>query len=219
MMSVTRRRTRDHEQRSAATETKLLSSVEKLLNAGESFTDISVQRIIEEAGVSRATFYAYFPGKPDILKRLAEKIRDASLALATQWDPGAGEDGAARYTKFFEDVLALHRAHHPVLSAVREVASYDAAVRDFYTADLEGFDEAVLATLLEQQRAGATPSDLDAVAASRVIVWGGAQAMAHHISVDDGSGDAALARELGRIWWYGAYRRPAEDEPLISEDS
>lgn len=209
MSSVTRRRTHDHERRSAATEAKLLSSVERLLDAGESFTEISVQRIIEEAGVSRATFYAYFQGKPDILKRLAQKVRDASLTLARQWDPGAGEDGAARYTTFFEDVLALHRAYHPVLSAVREVASYDPEVRDFYTAGLEGFDEAVLATLVEQQQAGATPSDLDAVAASRVIVWGGAQAIARHISVDDGSGDAALARELGRIWWYGAYRRPA----------
>ncbi|MFJ2651983.1 TetR/AcrR family transcriptional regulator [Streptomyces sp. NPDC087420] len=209
MTSVTRRQNHDHERRSAATEAKLLSAVERLLGAGESFTDLSVQRIIEEAGVSRATFYAYFPGKPDILKRLAEKVRDASLALAQQWDPGAGEDGADRYTRFFEDVLALHRAHHPVLSAVREVATYDSAVRDFYTADLEGFDEAVLATLLQQQHVGATPADLDAVAASRVIVWGGAQAMARHISVDDGSGDAALARELGRIWWYGAYRRPA----------
>ncbi|WP_327237188.1 TetR/AcrR family transcriptional regulator [Streptomyces sp. NBC_01317] len=209
MTSVTRRQNHDHERRSAATEAKLLSAVERLLDAGESFTDLSVQRIIGEAGVSRATFYAYFPGKPDILKRLAEKVRDASLALAQQWDPGAGEDGADRYTRFFEDVLALHRAHHPVLSAVREVATYDSAVRDFYTADLEGFDEAVLATLLQQQHVGATPADLDAVAASRVIVWGGAQAMARHISVDDGSGDAALARELGRIWWYGAYRRPA----------
>jgi AcrR family transcriptional regulator len=209
MTPVTRRRIYEHERRSAATETKLLSSVEKLLDAGESFTDISVQRIIEEAGVSRATFYAYFQGKPEILKRLAEGIRETTLAMARQWDPGAGEDGADRYARFFEDLLALHRAHHPVLSAVRELATYDPAVRDFYTSGLEEFDEAVLATLVEQQRVGATPSDLDAVAASRVIVWGGAQAIARHISVDDGSGDAALARELGRIWWHGAYRRPA----------
>ncbi|CAM5524928.1 hypothetical protein [Streptomyces canarius] len=80
---------------------------------------------------------------------------------------------------------------------------------DFYTADLEGFDEAVLRTLLSEQAAGSTPADLDAVAASRIIVWGGAQAIAHHIRVDDGSGDAVFARELARIWWYGAYRRPA----------
>jgi hypothetical protein len=35
-----------------------------------------------------------------------------------------------------------------------------------------------------------------------------AQAIAHHIRVDDGSGDAEFANELRAIWWYGAYRRP-----------
>jgi hypothetical protein len=39
---------------------------------------------------------------------------------------------------------------------------------------------------------------------------GRAQAIAHHIAVDDGSGDTALARELARIWWHGAYRRPSD---------
>ena len=42
-------------------------------------------------------------------------------------------------------------------------------------------------------------------------MWGGAQAIARHIEVDDGSGDAAFARELGWIWWHGAYRRPPTD--------
>ncbi|GII54320.1 TetR family transcriptional regulator [Planotetraspora thailandica] len=209
MRSVTRRQAAHHDKRSAATEAQLLSAVERLLNNGESFTEISVQRILEEAGVSRATFYAHFQGKSDILARLAENLRTGLLALARQWDPGAGEDGAERYARFFEEVITIHRANRIVLSAVREVASYDPAVRNFYTADLEEFDEAVLRTLVAEQEAGTTPSDLDAVAASRIIVWGGSQAIARHISVDDGSGDAAFARELGQIWWYGAYRRPA----------
>lgn len=209
MRPVARRQADHHAVRSAATRVQLLSTLERLLDSGESFTEISVQRIIEEAGVSRATFYAHFHGKSDILVRLTDELRQALLELAQQWDPGAGEDGADRFARFFQAVITIHRAHQGVLTAVREAASYDPAVSDFYTADLEGFDEAVLKTLLSEQAAGSTPSDLDAVAASRIIVWGGAQAIAHHISADDGSGDAAFARELGRIWWHGAYRRPA----------
>lgn len=83
-----------------------------------------------------------------------------------------------------------------MLTTVREAAAYDSAVGDFYTADLEGFDEAVLQTLRSEQAAGSTAADVDVTAASRVIVWGGAQAIAHHIAVDDGSGDAVFAREL-----------------------
>jgi AcrR family transcriptional regulator len=204
MPSVTRQR-RSTEPTAAAAE--LPAALERLLRRGESFTELSVRQIIEEAGVSRATFYAHFQDKGQLIIQLADKVRAQSLVLARQWDPGAGEDGAERYARFFVEVIKLHRANFPVLSAVRELAGYDPAVRDFYTADLEGFDDAVRRTLVDQQAAGATPDGLDATAASRVIVWGGGAAIARHIEVDDGSGDEVFARELGSIWWYGAYRR------------
>ncbi|QYN23406.1 SDR family NAD(P)-dependent oxidoreductase [Amycolatopsis sp. DSM 110486] len=98
-------------------------------------------------------------------------------------------------------MLTIRRANAKVLAALREVAGYDRTIRGFHSADLEEFDEAVLRTVEEQQRRGATGEDVAAVAASRVIVWGGGAAIARHIEVDDGSGDAAFARELGRIWW------------------
>jgi hypothetical protein len=52
---------------------------------------------------------------------------------------------------------------------------------------------------------------LDPVLASRVIVIGGDRAMADHdMTNDDTSSDAAFARELASIWWYGAYQRRPE---------
>lgn len=211
MRPTTRRQADHHAARSAATRAQVMSALERLLDSGEAFSELSVQQILQEAGVSRATFYAHFQGKSDVLARLTDDLRESLLALARQWDPAAaGNDGTDRFAWFFEEVLKIHRAHQGVLTAVREAASYDPAIGDFYTADLESFDEAVLRTLLSEQAAGSTTADLDAVAASRIIVWGGAQAIAHHIRVDDGSGDTVFARELARIWWYGAYRRPTE---------
>ncbi|MFH8625996.1 TetR/AcrR family transcriptional regulator [Streptomyces vietnamensis] len=209
MRPVTRRQAGHHAARSAATRARVMSALERLLDDGEAFSEISVQRILDEADVSRATFYAHFRGKPDVLVQLTDELRESLLTLARHWDPDAEEDGAERFARFFEEVIAIHRAHQGVLTAVREAASYDPAVGDFYTADLEGFDETVLRTLLSEQAAGLTDAGLDAVAVTRIIVRGGAQAIAHHIDVDDGSGDAAMARELARTWWYGAYRRPA----------
>ncbi|MFJ2241792.1 TetR/AcrR family transcriptional regulator [Streptomyces sp. NPDC087859] len=210
MRPVTRRQADHHAARAAATRARVMSTLERLLDSGEAFSEISVQRILEEAGVSRATFYAHFESKPEVLVRLTDQLRESLLELARQWDPGAGQDGAERFARFFEEVITIHRAHQGVLTAVREAAAYDPAVSDFYTADLEGFDEAVRRTLRAEQAAGSAPADLDVTAASRVIVWGGAQAIAHHIAVDAGSGDTALARELARIWWHGAYRRPSD---------
>jgi AcrR family transcriptional regulator len=210
MRPVTRRQADHHAARSAATQVQVMSALERLLHSGQAFSEISVQQILEEADVSRATFYAHFQGKSDVLVRLTDDLRESLLSLARQWDPAAEEDGAERFARFFGDVVTIHRAHQSVLTAVREAASYDPAVGDFYTADLENFEETTLRTVLSEQAAGSTTADLDPVCASRIIVWGGAQAIAHHIRVDDGTGDAAFARELARIWWYGAYRRPTE---------
>ncbi|MGY6024750.1 TetR/AcrR family transcriptional regulator [Streptomyces spinosirectus] len=206
MRPVTRRQADHHAARSAATVAQVMSTLQRLLDAGEAFSEISVQRILEEAGVSRATFYAHFQSKSDVLVRLTNDLRQSLLALAQQWDPPAGPDKLA---EFFENVIKIHRAHQSVITAVREAAAYDPTVDDFYTADLEGFDETALRSLLSDQAAGLTPDDLDAVSASRIIVWGGAQAIAHHIRVDEGSGDTVFARELAQIWWHGAYRRPS----------
>ncbi|MFJ5212354.1 TetR/AcrR family transcriptional regulator [Streptomyces nigra] len=198
--------TRRHAVRSAATVAQVMAALRQLLDGGEAFSEISVQRILEKAGVSRATFYGHFQSKSDVLVRLTNGLRESLLALAQQWDPGVSPD---RLTRFFEEVIKIHRAHQSVLTAVREAATYDSTVDDFYVADLEGFDAATLRFLLSEQATGLTPANLDAVSASRIIVWGGAQAIAHHVRVDDGSGDTVFARELALIWWHGAYRRPA----------
>ncbi len=71
-----------------------MSAFERMLDSGEAFSEISVQRILEEAGVSRATFYAHFQSKSDILVRLSDDLRESLLALARQWDPAGGRTGS-----------------------------------------------------------------------------------------------------------------------------
>ncbi|MET8647084.1 helix-turn-helix domain-containing protein [Streptomyces sp. NPDC004675] len=44
-------------------------------DSGDAFSESSVQRILEQAGVSRAMFYAYFQSKSDILVRLTDDLR------------------------------------------------------------------------------------------------------------------------------------------------
>jgi len=61
----------------------------------------------------------------------------------------------------------------------------------------------------DQQDAGLTPTDIDAVSAGRVIIAGGERAFFDHITVGDPGDDAALARDLALTWWHGIYRRPA----------
>jgi AcrR family transcriptional regulator len=192
----------------------VFAAVERLLNEGMKYTEISVQRIITEAEIARSTFYAHFRDKSDLLSRLAEGTRENFFDAASAWEAMGAAAGVSSLTQIFEELIARHREHSAVLLAITEIAAYDPVVRDFYTSDLDAFEARVVSDLKERQQAGLTAPDLDPAAASRIIVWGGEQAIAHHISTDDGSGDATFARELATIWWYGAYcRQPADPAP------
>jgi AcrR family transcriptional regulator len=208
MPSITRKPSSTSEHRSAV-EAQVLAAVERLLGRNLRYTQISVQQILTEAHVARSTFYVHFQDKSDLLSRLTGRLRQTLYDMAAQWEPNGPEGGLAGLVKTFETLIAYHREHAAVLAATTEIAAYDPGAHDFYTSDLDSFEAKTTTNLLGEQNTGRTPAEVDAGAASRIIVWGGERAIGHHISNDDGSGDAAFARELAATWWYGIYRRPA----------
>lgn len=191
--------------RRAALDGRVLAAVERLLAEGMRYSEISVARILEEAGIARSTFYAHFRDKTELLARLAGSLRQELLEIIGRWKPDSGAEGLAAV---FAQSIAYHRAHSAVLLAIKEAAAYDSGINDFYSADLDAFEAFAKEAILAEQAAGRTGGGVSADAASRVIVWGGEYAIARHIQVDDGSGDLEFARELAALWWYGAFRRP-----------
>jgi AcrR family transcriptional regulator len=206
MASTTRRRSSATERRSAL-EKRILSVIEELLRGGGvTYTELSVEQIAHAAGISRSTFYLYFRDKVDVLLRLSGSLKTESYAIASSWwpcGPGGGLDGLART---YELILRHYREHAALLSAINEVAAYDPAVREAWTADQDHFVDHLVAVLKEEQQAGRTPADIDPELAARIIVQGGGQVIAQQVSGSDRD-DAAVARELAAGYWYGVYRR------------
>jgi hypothetical protein len=136
-------------------------------------------------------------------------MRRTAYDIGVTWHPREGPDGLA---EAFRQIIGVYREYWAVLAAVTEVASYDATVREFWSGGLTRFMEHSIALIRGEQEAGRVPADVDRTHASRVIVVGGERAIADHVAVsgDDTGGDAAFARELALIWWYGAYQRPAD---------
>lgn len=207
MPSITRRRTPNSGQPASA-EVAILAATRRLLIDGANFTELGVQQISTEAGVARSTFYSHFRDKIDLLMRLAATMVDTSFSITSAWKP---TDGVERLADAFLRVLEVYREQAPVLRAIAEVASYDEGVRDFWNEGPIRFTDRTIAGLRDEQHAGRTPASLDLVSASRVIVVGGERAILDQITVGDAGHDAAFARELALIWWYGAYRRPATE--------
>jgi AcrR family transcriptional regulator len=206
MPSITRRSARPD--RRASVEAQILAATERLLNEGTPFTELGVQRIAAEAGVARSTFYSHFRDKTDLLMQLAGGMRRTAYDIGVTWRPEAGPDGLA---EAFRQIIGVYREYRAVLAAVTEVATYDSTLREFWSGGLSRFMEHSIGLIRGEQEAGRVPADVDRTHASRVIVVGGERALADHVAIsgDDTSGDAAFARELALIWWYGAYQRPA----------
>ena len=156
MPSITRRRPRNPDGR-AAVEARVLAATERLLEEGDRFTELGVQRIAAEAGVARSTFYSHFRDKTELLMRLAGTMRESSFDRTHEWDPGDPGDPLARLTEVFADVIRIYRTYAPVLAAVSEVAAYDEAVREYWAAGLERFVARTEDALRVEQQAGRTP--------------------------------------------------------------
>src|SRR5271163_1010147 len=85
MPSVTRKPQANREQRREQLERRLLDATERLMSEGASFTEISVDRLSTEAGISRASFYIYFEDKGHLLRRLAGQVFGDLATGAERW--------------------------------------------------------------------------------------------------------------------------------------
>src|SRR5439155_21961885 len=96
------------------------------------FTELSVERLAPEAGISRATFYIYFEDKGRLLRRLATRIFDAFVDDAHRWWDVIERCNHRDLRDSVSRIIATYRRHQAVAAAVVEMAAYDPVVGDYY---------------------------------------------------------------------------------------
>lgn len=95
----------------------------RMLVGNHGFHSVRVDDVVERAGTSHGTFYLYFSNKDDLLTALVEESREAVRHAAEAMpDPGGTPPAEAELREWLEHVIAVHRAHGPVLRAWVEAA-------------------------------------------------------------------------------------------------
>lgn len=120
MPASRRRRPRQHDGTSAAEEA-VFRATEGLLETTP-FADITVARILENAGISRANFYHYFASKYDVLAALLLRLGGEAESLARQRIRPPERISTQLMETVLEQSLDLWRAHTTVLCAASEWA-------------------------------------------------------------------------------------------------
>jgi len=130
MPSVTRKTQASRAERRDLIKARLLAAVESLLAEGENFTELSVERLVSLAGVSRSTFYVYFEDKGDLLSAWFGEITEEIENAARDWwalDADATRDDLrAALSK----IVKTYKPHTTLMAAVYDAAAYDPGVRE-----------------------------------------------------------------------------------------
>ena len=150
---------------------QLLPVVEELLAEGETFTSISVERLITGAGISRSTFYVYFEDKGALLLALAEDVVAQLVGAAEQWwqlPPDAGELDVEQVLRGLIDV---YRRHSMVWDSLVDASSYDPKVRTAF-GEVVGTAVAGLAKhIRDGQKAGSVREQIDPKRTAQWLTW------------------------------------------------
>jgi AcrR family transcriptional regulator len=146
-------------------------AIERLLGDGDTYSDLSVETLITEVGISRFTFYAYFGDKGDLLQAVGEEVTTDLAGAGAPWFEFSATANRDDLREALRPLFETYRRHQTVLRAIAEAAAYDPRIRDVHRALVDRAATALQAHIEEQQRARTAAADLDAEQTSLWLVW------------------------------------------------
>jgi TetR/AcrR family transcriptional regulator, ethionamide resistance regulator len=208
MPSVTRRPQTKRRERRELIERRLLEATERLMSDGASFTELSVDRLSSEAGMSRASFYIYFEDKGDLLRRIAGQVFRDLTDGADRWWSVAWRHDPDDVRTAMAAVIASYRRHQPVLVALNEMAAYDALVAATYRDLLTGISGRLMQVVLDGQADGSIRHELPAATTASALTWMVERTCQQNLPTKPAIYDAELASTLAEIVWGALYLAP-----------
>jgi AcrR family transcriptional regulator len=171
MPSVTRKSQSSRSERRDEARRRLLGVVEKLLEDGESFTEISVERLVSEAGMSRSTFYVYFEDKGDLLRawfaEITAELSDAASGWLTLGADATRDDLRAA----LERVVKTYHPHTTLMAATYDAAAYDSSVRELVEGMMDGNVAGLRKHIKTGQAGGFVDPSLPAAQTAAWLTW------------------------------------------------
>ena len=213
MPSVTRKpqanREQDRQQRREQLEHRLLDATERLMRDGATFTELSVDRLATEAGISRASFYIYFEDKGHLLRRLAGQVFGELATSAERWWGAAGQHNPDDLRAALAGIVEIYRRHQAVLAALNEMAAYDLTMAQSYRDLLAGITQRLIRVIEDGQTDGSVRSELPAATTASALTWMVERVCQQNLPAEPPGYDTELVAALTEIVWGTLYLKTA----------
>jgi TetR/AcrR family transcriptional regulator, ethionamide resistance regulator len=204
MALATRSRQSERRERRASTRDRLLTAALELIAQGQSFGEISVDRLSSAAGTTRTTFYVYFESKSDLLLAWLEQASaDVEGAAADWW----GLDAAPtreQLRELIDHLLARYEPHAATLGAAYDASLFDERVRDAFRTTLSREIDSFSDHIERGQGGGWIDPGLAPRKAATWLTWM-IQRGQHTNTARDESDRARLAAAYTDILWNALY--------------
>ncbi|ORV54517.1 hypothetical protein AWC05_18155 [Mycobacterium florentinum] len=133
--------------------------------------EVSVEKILQASGVSRAAFYYYFSSKYDVVASLAETVLDEIYHLLDAWADSGGEPSPALLQRGLRSGVDMWTTHGPLLAAMIENMHAAGGLKESWVGFLDRFTQTVAAKIEADRRDGTAPGGLPADAVAGALVW------------------------------------------------
>ncbi len=137
-------------------ERAILATAEELLGR-RALSDISVDDLARGAGISRPTFYFYFPSKDAVVLTLLDRVVEEARASRTAALRRAGDDVRAGWRGALEAVRDTFAAHHALTAAGAALLASSEEVRALWSEVMEQFVAETAAAIDAERARGAAP--------------------------------------------------------------
>jgi TetR/AcrR family transcriptional regulator, ethionamide resistance regulator len=163
-------RPRGHKGSSDA-ETTIFAATERLL-ADTPLHDLSVAQIINEAGVSRATFYFYFSSKFAVIAGLlASVMQEIFESVAPFVDRDPSDDPETALRKSLDQATTVWSEHRYTLRATAQHWHAVPELQTLWLGVIDRFTAAVSAELDRERKAGVAPPGLPSRRLAASLLW------------------------------------------------
>jgi AcrR family transcriptional regulator len=171
MPSVTRRSQSSRARRREEIRDRLLAVVERLLEEGESYTEISVERLVSAARLSRSTFYVYFQDKGELLTTWFGEIQAEAESAARDWWALGADSTRDDLRAALAKVVSTYRPHTTLMAAMYDAAAYDPGVRELMEAMMDWNIAGLRKHIRSGQRDGLIDPELPAQQTAAWLTW------------------------------------------------
>jgi AcrR family transcriptional regulator len=190
------------------TEASILRAMRGLLQ-DRSFDEVSVEHVLEAAGVSRATFYFYFGGKDDAFVALLADVFGgivddfgSAVAAAASAGPGAAGDAVTEWLRLGD------ASRSAIRNAVHEWPRRP-EIRRLYLAGVGRMASGLEALIDAERAAGRAPAGVPSPELAAVVLWSIERVLAGSLGGEPHLQDPVLVTGLlGDVFVAAIYGHP-----------